>query len=196
MTQSTPETAHSSSADPKVHAVYDGIEEHDNRLPNWWLATLFIAIIFSVFYWYYYQVTGAGPSQYEALKQEQTQLAALAKKNPGPSANALNQALAALARDPQVVARGEVIFKANCVVCHGQKGEGSIGPNLTDKHWLHGGHPAEIYETITQGVIEKGMLAWGPTLGDDKVKDVTAFVLSLKNSNVAGGKAAQGEEEK
>ena len=71
----------------------------------------------------------------------------------------------------------------------------SIGPNLTDKSWLHGGKPENIYKTVNEGVLTKGMAAWGPVLGTDKTQSVVAYVLTLKDTNVAGGKPAQGVEE-
>ena len=95
-------------------------------------------------------------------------------------------------------AAGKVTFTANCGTCHTLKASGSvgnIGPNLTDKTWLHGGKPAQIFKTVNEGVLTKGMAAWGPQLGTDKVQNVVAYVLTLKDTNVAGGKAPQGVEE-
>ena len=64
---------------PEVRHVFDGIEELDNRLPNWWLGFLWITIVFSAGYWFYYETTSIGPTQQEELKQE---LAAIEAKKP------------------------------------------------------------------------------------------------------------------
>ena len=39
------------------------------------------------------------------------------------------------------------------------------------------------------------MPAWGPQLGPERVQAVTAYVLTLRGTNVGGGKAPQGERE-
>jgi len=172
-------------------AVYDGIEEHDNHLPRWWLMTLFGAIVFSIGYWFYYHKLD-GQLQRQELEADEKALVALREKSMG--AKVSDETLLAARSDAATVQRGDVLFKATCVACHGDKGEGKIGPNLTDNAWIHGGKPTDIYKTVTNGVPEKGMLAWGPTLGAAKIQDVVTYVLTLKNTNVAG-KAPEGKPE-
>ena len=58
-----------------------------------------------------------------------------------------------------------------------------------------GGAPDVIYRTITNGVLNKGMPAWGAQLGAERVQAITAFLLTIKNTNVSGGRAAQGTPE-
>ena len=79
------------------------------------------------------------------------------------------------------------------VSCHLATGGGSIGPNLTDNAWLHGGRPTQMYRTVLEGVAARGMPAWGAQLGEAKVQAAVAYLLTLRNTIVAGGKAPQGE---
>ncbi|HNV55757.1 MAG TPA: cytochrome-c oxidase, cbb3-type subunit III, partial [Pseudomonadales bacterium] len=67
----------------------------------------------------------------------------------------------------------------NCSVCHGSSATGSFGfPNLTDSEWLYGGTAEAIETTILSG--RRGQMPpWGPILGDEKVKQVTAHVVNL-----------------
>jgi cytochrome c oxidase cbb3-type subunit 3 len=105
------------------------------------------------------------------------------------------EALRALAKDKGTVDQGKQVFVQTCAACHRQDGGGVVGPNLTDDFWLHGAAPDKIYKTIAKGVPEKGMPAWGPQLGMDRTQAVTAYVISIRGTNVAGGKAPQGERE-
>jgi cytochrome c oxidase cbb3-type subunit 3 len=174
--------------------VYDGIEEADNSMPRWWLAVLFGTIGFAAAYWFGYEVYGLKPTpaaEFAARKVEieRAQLAAAAN-TPDMS----EDALAALAKNPQAVAQGASVFKQNCAACHGDKGEGKIGPNLTDGFWLHGGATLAVHKTIRDGVPAKGMPPWGPVLGPDGVQRVAAFVLSIRNTRVPG-REPQGDPE-
>jgi cytochrome c oxidase cbb3-type subunit 3 len=86
------------------------------------------------------------------------------------------------------------VYQQNCATCHGAEGQGLIGPNLTDNAWLQGGKPVDIHKTIAQGSVAKGMPAWERTLGVERVRAVTAYVLTFKGRNVPG-KPPQGEPE-
>jgi cytochrome c oxidase cbb3-type subunit 3 len=105
------------------------------------------------------------------------------------------ESLLALTKDPNAVALGKQVFVSTCAACHRNDGGGNVGPNLTDEFWLHGGAPEKIFRTVASGVPDKGMPAWQPQLGALKTQAVTAYVLGLRGTNVAGGKPPQGERE-
>lgn len=171
---------------PKVlHEVPDGIQEADEPLPLWWLLTFYGTIVFACGYFFWYEQFGVGKSPTEEWRDDV--MAHTQKPGQGPSA----AALVALSQDSGAVGEGKAAFAQNCAACHGDKAEGKIGPNLTDDAWLYGGSPEEIYKTIAKGAVEKGMPGWEATLGGGRVQRLTAFVLSVKNTNVPG-KAPQG----
>lgn len=84
-----------------------------------------------------------------------------------------------LALAPRAKTDAEPLWQSTCAVCHGRNGEGKIGPNHTDREWLHGGRPSQIYATIRTGVVARGMPAWGPILGDEKIKLLAAYVATV-----------------
>ena len=98
-----------------------------------------------------------------------------------------------LMNDEAMMATGASLFVSKCAQCHGNKGEGNIGPNLTDTYWLHGGKLTDIYHTVTEGVPSKGMLAWKNQLGPAEILSVSAFVGSLRDSNPSPAKEPQGK---
>lgn len=165
--------------------TFDGIEEFDNRLPNWWLWTFYGAIIFSILYWVTYHTLGIGnlPIEEYALEQQAAaaRLEAELAKNP-----VTEEMLQKLAKEPGVVAKGAEIFKdpARCALCHKPDGSGLIGPNLTDDMWIYGGKAMDIYTTILKG-RPGGMLAH-ESYGIQFVQRATAYVLSIKNTNLPG----------
>jgi cytochrome c oxidase cbb3-type subunit 3 len=101
-------------------------------------------------------------------------------------------ALAAMAKDSSTIERGHAVIAKNCVSCHSDKGQGLVGPNLTDGFQIHGQTRLDLYTTILNGVPEKGMLSWGPVLPPEELAAVAAFVTTLRGTDVPGGKAAEG----
>jgi len=171
----------------KEHS-YDGIREYDQRLPRWWLITLYGAIIFSGLYWfanYYYA---------ESMSPEERVQARLDEINTIRLANSIdvtdNTLFWEMSENPGFVNAGAQTYAANCTPCHGANLEGGIGFNLTDGEWVHGAQPASIYQTIYDGVPEKGMQAWGGLLGQKRIAETVAFILS-KNDRAAMQAAAQ-----
>ena len=165
--------------------AYDGIQEYDNPLPAWWVWVFVVTIAFTPLYVVYYHL-GEGDLVEDEYATD------LAAWNEAEAARAMEsgvvseETLTALMNDAGTLAAGEALFRTNCTACHGELGEGKIGPNLTDDAWLHGGTLLQIHRTIDQGVPEKGMLAWGKTLPPEDVRRVAAWVGSLRGKNVPG----------
>src|SRR3954468_19075671 len=63
-----------------------------------------------------------------------------------------------LTGDVQSIAKGAVLFRQECVFCHGVGAHGGMrGPDLTTGSWTHGGTDADLRQTITDGVAGTAM---------------------------------------
>lgn len=170
---------------------YDGIHELDNPLPSWWQFTFYGAIIFSIFYFVFYQILG-GPTLRDEYAKDfstvQEKQAANKSKDGGFNAAMYDEVV-----KNDGVKKGEAVFVANCVACHKEKGIGDIGPNLSDDHWIWAKGTAEsIFPVVYNGVVQNGMPVWSETLKTEEIYQAVAYVMSLHNTNQAGGKAPQG----
>jgi cytochrome c oxidase cbb3-type subunit 3 len=93
----------------------------------------------------------------------------------GPSANVQNP----YADDPQALMRGKLLFQhLNCVGCHAPGGGGGMGPSLSDKLWLYGSSPGDIYLSISHG-RPNGMPQWGTALPPQAIWQLVTYVQSL-----------------
>ena len=172
---------------------YDGIQEYDNPIPNWWMITFLGTIIFAFIYWIHYEF-GGGPSM-------KTELAAAMATIDAQKASAPKVVLSETDIEEKLKDQGlvteEIVasYKTMCAACHGNDLQGMIGPNLTDAFWMHGkGIGKDIIQAIKEGVPEKGMPPWGPVLSDDQIMALTAYILSKQDSNPAGAKPPQGDK--
>lgn len=91
-------------------------------------------------------------------------------------------------------AQGERLFQLHCAGCHGPKGEGGKGPNLSMSRLARGQAEEELIKVITDGIDGTQM----PTsrLDKDQIKEVAAFVrhLGVLNPEVVPGNAQRGEQ--
>lgn len=186
------------------HQDNDGIREYDNPLPLWFVYMFLGSIVFAFIYSAYYYghawaVSRAAGVGMNLSTSGATYLASVRRAESLVSKAATvelqGEALVALLKAPTTIAKGEGVFRTNCVACHGDQGQGVVGPNLTDPFWLHGGMPDAIVKSISGGYPDKGMPGWKPTLGAEKVRQAAAYVMSLRGRTVANPKAPQGEKE-
>lgn len=99
-----------------------------------------------------------------------------------------------IAGDPEALKVGQRLFLQNCAQCHGSDARGQKGfPNLADKAWLYGGEPEAIVTTVLHGRVG-AMAAWKDLLGEDGVREVVSYTLSLSGRKVNAREAAAGKK--
>jgi mono/diheme cytochrome c family protein len=88
--------------------------------------------------------------------------------------------------------RGEAIYKANCLRCHGKLGDGN-GPDARDLivqpkdfHTLEsrGRTDFELLLAISNGVLFTPMHSWRGRLKDQEMLDVIRYVRALASARV------------
>jgi cytochrome c oxidase cbb3-type subunit 3 len=180
--------------DVQLDHDYDGIKELNNALPPWWLYGFYFTILFAGVYLYRYHISGSAPLQVEELKIATVQAEKDMALVMASMSNKVDENSIEYKPDVALIDEGKILFAQNCKSCHGDLAQGaSIGPNLTDVYWIHGGGIKDIFKTIKHGVQEKGMIPWGQTLSNKQIAAVATFVKSLQGSNPANAKAPQGE---
>lgn len=104
-----------------------------------------------------------------------------------------SEAPAAGTSSSALIARGDAVFHGpgNCYACHGSKGEGLVGPNLTDSEWIHSkGTLEDIEAQINHGVSKEESKSGipmpprgGSAISDEDVKACAAYVYSLSQKS-------------
>lgn len=171
---------------------YDGIKELDNVTPPWFTMGFAASIIFAVVYLWVYHVSESAPLQEEEFKIEMAVAQANLEEYLKTQANQVDENTVTLLTDAASISNGKKLFEANCVACHKNDGGGSIGPNLTDEFWLHGGSVKEVFTTIKYGVLDKGMVPWKDEMSPNQIAQLVAYIHTLQGTNPPGAKAAEG----
>ena len=180
-------------ADIDLGHDYDGIRELDNRLPPWWVWTFYLTIFIAIGYLYVYHGSDIGLSQQEEYAEEmklgEEQKAAFAANQK----DAIDEKNLEFVTDAKTLDKAKGIFIANCAACHGAEGQGGVGPNMTDNYWIKGGSLSDVYQTIKNGVPEKGMIAWKTQMQPATILNLASYIKTLQGTNPPNPKEKQGE---
>lgn len=183
-----------SEAEVNLGHDYDGIGELDNPTPPWWQWGFVLSIIFAFVYMYVYHVSESAPLQIEELaianEKAEKQIASYLAN----TANLIDENNVVYMDAASDLAEGQTIFVAVCAACHGVDGGGTIGPNLTDEYWMHGGSMKDIFRTIKYGVPEKGMKSWKDDYSPRQIAQISSYVHSLIGTTPIDPKPAEGEK--
>lgn len=189
---------HQDTTEETLGHEFDGIEEYDNPLPKWWFQMFIGTVIFGLAYLALYPGLGTfqgllgwsstGQWEEEMQHAEETYKPVFAKYAALPV-----EELVANSENENGLKMGQRMFANNCSLCHGTAATGAYGfPNLTDADWLYGGDANTIKASISNG-RSGSMPPWGAVLGEEGVRDVTSYVLSLSGAEVDGEAAARGQ---
>lgn len=167
--------------------TYDGIQEYDNPLPGWWSFLFWVFVVFAPIYYFYFHGGMEGRSIHDEYNTEMASIFERRFSQIGLLEPDRETLLKYLNGDPQWLAVGEVVYKTNCVGCHGADGGGLVGPNLTDDHWKHVSNIEGIAKVISEGAANGAMPAWKNRLThQNQIVLTAAYVASLRENPVAG----------
>jgi len=95
---------------------------------------------------------------------------------------------------PEGLQQGAALFQTHCTYCHGARGQGGRGSDLTTGQYKYGGSDAGLYATIRNGI--RGTEMPSVRVTDQEVWKIVAFVKklgSLEPGQRATGDASAGK---
>lgn len=85
--------------------------------------------------------------------------------------------------DPASIEKGKETYAMFCLACHGAEDAGIDSPsNLFDPKWYHGEGREGIGKSIREGIVEKGMPAWGQMIPEEDITAVIDYLVSFQKT--------------
>lgn len=179
-------------ADHLLDHDYDGIKELDNALPPWWKYGFYFTIAVAFIYILNFHVLGRGESPTQEYVTEMNKAKAEKEIFEANNKDKVDENNVPMA-DAAGIAAAKEIFITKCKPCHGEQGQGGVGPNLTDDYWLHKGSLNDIFHTIKNGYPDKGMQSWANDFTPKQISFLASFIKSIHGTNPPNPKAPQGD---
>ncbi len=171
---------------------YDGIRELDNITPPWFTISFAATIVFALVYLYRYEIAHTAPNQFEEFEIEMRTAKIAQDSILKLEGNNIDENTVVLLSGVDIDA-GKGLYVANCSACHGDKGQGGVGPNFADEYWIHGGSISDVFKSIKYGWVDKGMKPWKDDFSPKQIAQLTSYVESFKGTNPPNPKDKQGD---
>lgn len=188
--------AHDEHGETTGHVWDEDLREYNNPMPRWWLWLFYGSVIFSLGYLVFYPGLGRydGTLGWTQEKQYEAEMARADAAFRARFAELAGEPIEQLASNEKALRVGRNVYAHNCSTCHGSDARGAEGyPNLTDQHWIWGGAPQRIHETI-QGGRQAVMPPLGDSLGEQGVTRAAVYAQQLAGNTVDATMAAAGEK--
>jgi len=105
--------------------------------------------------------------------------AAMALSFAGQALAAPADPVPALLKSPTDVKRGKDLFMGTCgAYCHKLTSANGDAPFLFDCDWLFGGSDEQVFHTISHGVPNSRMVAFGGAIPDQDIWRIVAYLKS------------------
>ncbi len=171
---------------------YDGIKELDNDLPPWWKYGFYLTIVIGVIYMINFHVANTGDLQDTEYIKSIAKAKLEVEEYMKTAASNVDETTIKQLTGAEVE-EGKKLFVLNCSTCHGKEGQGSVGPNLADKYWIHGGSLVDIFKSVKYGWVDKGMKSWKEDLSPMQIAQISSYIRTFAGTTPAGAKAPQGD---
>ncbi|MGD2161545.1 MAG: c-type cytochrome, partial [Anaerolineales bacterium] len=83
----------------------------------------------------------------------------------------------------EVAVSGEEVYLDLCAQCHGDMGEGGIGPALRATSFQLSNTDQEIFDSVSLGHPATPMIAWGEVLTSDQIWELVNVIRNLPESS-------------
>lgn len=164
---------------------YDGIREFDNPTPGWWHVIFLATIVFSWFYFMFWEFSPMASSERDVWSQQQV---SEYKRIFGKLGDLKNDqaTMLKLRGMPDMMAVAQGMFEGNCAQCHAKNGSGINGVNLTDDYYKNVKQITDIYTVITGGAANGAMPSWRTNFSENERVLLAAYVSTLRGLNLPG----------